>query len=191
MGFLRHDKAFSIIELVVVIIIFSIIALVATLKFGPYDAMKVDGAARKIASDIAYAQILAMTRSYNDTPTQYIVINFNPTNDTYNITRTRPSQPVTDPFTKENFFIVDFKTGTYQGVDIVSANFIGTNLSNIYNSLCLTVFRGIPQACNDAGGFYWPRGDLSSDGEINISYHGKTRIIRVTRQTGRVYVLNQ
>lgn len=57
-----HDRGFTIIELVMVIIVVSILAAVAVPQFARYyDGIKVRNAAVKIASDIRYAQNFATT----------------------------------------------------------------------------------------------------------------------------------
>ena len=177
MGFFKKDKAFSIIELVVVIIIFSIIALVATLKFGPYDAMKLDAAARKIASDITYAQMLAMTSAYNN----FITIDFVSSTQYQIYPQYGFSGLVTNPFTRQDF-IVDFTTDTnYKGVTIDCRNFnnLATN-----PDLAFSVYRGQPQAKVS-----FSLTPFNSDGKVRIDYKGKKRMIMVTRETGAVRVL--
>ena len=199
MRFFKQDKAFSFIELVVVIVIFGIIALVASSKFGPYDAMKIDAAARKIASDITYAQQLAMTNAYSSSVG--IVIDFNPADESpimptgtninsYRIFRGYSNLFVNDPFSKENF-VVDFNAGTYQGVTIDRAEFRGSD-EVIYNNLGFTRYRGVAEArqYNSFLMMYITKGFSVTDkeGEITISYHGKTRTIVVTMDTGRVSI---
>ena len=50
------------IELVIVIVIIVVVAVVSYVKLTDRDEMKLHGASRKLASDIRYAQSLAIAR---------------------------------------------------------------------------------------------------------------------------------
>lgn len=58
-----NNKSFTLIEFVVAITIMIVIATIGTAKFYSFDTLKLDAAAQKVASDIRYAQSLAMNFS--------------------------------------------------------------------------------------------------------------------------------
>lgn len=59
----RHERGFTLIEMILVLALLVIVSAVAAPRLGDLTARKGEGAARKLQSDVAYAQELAMTRN--------------------------------------------------------------------------------------------------------------------------------
>jgi prepilin-type N-terminal cleavage/methylation domain-containing protein len=110
---------FTLIELIIVVIVLAIISLVAVPYASSGADIKVLAAARTLASDIQYAQDLAIT---SQVP---ISVFFNISSNSYYLFNTSTSQTVNNPISK-SAYTVDFssKHGV-SGVDIVSADFSG------------------------------------------------------------------
>ncbi|MFH1201989.1 MAG: type II secretion system protein [Candidatus Omnitrophota bacterium] len=114
----KTDRGTSLLELVVVMAIVVILALVAALKLGSYDTMRIDSAARKVASTIRYAQKLAMLNPGTAAQPNSYVVDFDLPSQQYFIMRSIAGaayEPVLDPYTKEPFN-VSFSSGTYKGL---------------------------------------------------------------------------
>ena len=177
-----EKKAFSVIEIVVVMIVVTILAAVAMVKFGSYDTLKLDAAARKIASDIRYAQHCRMARQ------QIVWIDFDNTNNKYSLRRegcngTYPL--ITDPFTKENLE-VNFTSGEFQGINITNASFpYGASQSE---DLGFNDSLGRPKSLTFGGSLCTTFPSMTGTGSVSISYKGRTKTIYVEVETGEVSI---
>ncbi|MBU1871798.1 MAG: prepilin-type N-terminal cleavage/methylation domain-containing protein [Candidatus Omnitrophica bacterium] len=155
-------KAFTLIEMVMTILIIGILAAIAIPRFESFYSIKLDGATKKVVSDIRYIQQLALSRHTN------CRIDFNPAANTYSAQEEVPQDSgnwvsAIDPFTHAALS-VDFNNHTqYQGIGIDSAGFGGSSVLQ-FNWL------GAPQ----------------SGGSLVLVYQGRSRTISVESNTGRV-----
>lgn len=111
-----NHKGFTLIELVMVIVLISIIAVFAVPRLGDVTSTKASAFKQKLRADIRYAQNLAMTQGrrtrVNFIPTSYgITRDISPTNTC------NPLGDVPDPAGGTNF-LVTLDTGIYAGIRI-------------------------------------------------------------------------
>jgi prepilin-type N-terminal cleavage/methylation domain-containing protein len=154
----RSNQGFTLIELVMVIVIVGILAVIAIPRFDTFYAIKLDGAVKKVVSDIRYTQQLAIARHTNSRvifyadENSYVVEQENPQgSDTW--------ESATDPFSRADLS-VDFDT---------DAQYKGINIQN-----------------NATFQFDWQ--GATDVGSVSLGYHGRVRIINVEANTGRVSV---
>lgn len=94
MKYMKNNFGFTLIELVLVISILGLIGTVTLPLFLGTDDIALDGASRKLESDLRYAQSLATT-----TGDQYGVrTTTSPTNSTYEVYRLFDNSIVTSPY---------------------------------------------------------------------------------------------
>ena len=148
-----------------VIIILGILVVVANPRFEIFYDLKRRSAAKKIISDICYAQSLAVSQ-HDD-----YAVYFDIYDNSYRVYRVSDNTTAKDPFTRTDL-VVDFDTeNLYKGVDILSVDFDATNILR-FN------WEGTP---------YDGNGDiLNNTGVITLRYKGKNLTVYVTPQTGRV-----
>ena len=176
-----NARGFTLIETIMVIVIIGILAAVAVPRFNAFYALKLDGAMKKVRSDIRYVQQLGISR-HTDTR-----IEFNAAANSYQACFCNETDGVcaagacgsgnwtalTDPFTRGNLQ-TNFNTDPqYGGIDLTSASFGG-------GSTLRFDWQGVPQ--NSA------RTNLAADGSVSFSYQGNSNTIYVTPNTGRVRV---
>jgi type II secretory pathway pseudopilin PulG len=156
-------KSYTIIELIMVIVIVGILAASSIPRFQSFYYIKLNGAMKKVASDIRYAQQLAISRheSYN--------IIFNTATEAYEIRRVSDNSYATNPFSRGNFIVNFTSDPQYNGIKIDSTSFGGTLQFD---------WQGIPR--NGAGTA------LSAEGSVAFSYQGNAMTINITPNTGRV-----
>ncbi len=158
-------KAFTLIEIVMVIVILGVLALLAAPRFADFYFIKLRSAAVKVVSDIRYTQQYALA-NHDD----YKII-FNTTNNTYDCQLVSDSSYIKDPFTQGNLS-VNFNTDVqYKGIKINSATF-GSGSTLRFN------WQGIPQDSTGAA--------LTSAGTVNLTYQSRSITISVGPQTGLV-----
>lgn len=160
----KLKKGITIIELLMVIIIVGIISAAAIPRLKGLGTIKLNAAAKGLASDIRYVQQVAISRH---TRTRMI---FSVVSDTYiadeespylNNTWVRMKSPVTNGELSEDYRI----DGPYSGIDISSASFSGSgNLT-----------------------FNWT-GAPSAGGTVTMSVAGGVRNVLVENETGLVRV---
>jgi prepilin-type N-terminal cleavage/methylation domain-containing protein len=163
----RSSPGFTLIEMVMVIVIIAILAAVSMPRFRAFDSLKLNGAVKKIATDIRYVQQLSV--STHDT----YRIRFDTGLDRYDVIRINDSSAARDPFSRSNF-TVDFRNDSqYRGVDITSVN--------INNTAGLQFdWQAAPQNSNNA--------TLTTEGNISVSYKGQTLKIYIQPVTGTVRI---
>ena len=117
----HHKNAFTVVELMVVLIIVSIAALLAIPMLSSAGSTQVRSAANILAADIEYAKNLAITRQQN----YYIV--FNTSDNSYQI-RDKDGIVIAHPVNSGKNFEVSFSNDSRLGrVKIKSADFDSSN----------------------------------------------------------------
>jgi len=172
-----NKSGFTIIEIIMVIVLLSILAVVIVTRSGSYYPVKLNGAGEKLLSDIRYAKRLAMTnhRIYGilfDVPgNSYTVYDYGdpppaPVEEPFPL-------PVEDPYRPGDpqGLRVDYDDNKYyNGIEIISA-VIGET-----NELKFSPF-----------GVYYDgdNAELADDGRVELGYRGNDFVITVTPRTGK------
>jgi prepilin-type N-terminal cleavage/methylation domain-containing protein len=120
MGSPTRRTAFTLIEILVVVLIIGIAAAIVVPQLGTRDDMKASSAARVIMADIIYAQNLAITQQ------NYHYLAFDVANKRYSV-RNSAMTNLTHPVNK-NAYVVQFGPGGTNGfrdLTLLSANFTG------------------------------------------------------------------
>ena len=159
-------RGFTITELIIGITILGILAWIAYPKISAKDEIKLDAAARRLASDLRYAQSRAIgTRVVHG-------LLFEPALSRYTVYAPNVASPVTDPADRARTLLVDYTRKTeFKGVVITSAAFGATR------GITFDYF-GVPR---DSAGT-----DLAATGRVILSYQGLADTVDVTPGTGKV-----
>ena len=118
--------AFSLAELIVVIVILSILAAVAIPMAVGTSSTKVKASARLVMSDLEYAQNLAITTQTD------ITVTFNASGNSYTVSNASGS--VIHPITKKTYTVDFDTTAGLSGVSLTSAGF-GGNPAVVFGAL--------------------------------------------------------
>jgi prepilin-type N-terminal cleavage/methylation domain-containing protein len=122
--------AFTLIEIIVVVIIISIAALIAIPVFSGASEMQLSAAADKLAADMEYAKSLAVTTQRNHK------VVFDTNADSYDIwgfdSGTSTWKIVTDPVKKSDFVVVYSQEGRLSRVGITATTFTGNTVEFNY-----------------------------------------------------------
>jgi prepilin-type N-terminal cleavage/methylation domain-containing protein len=167
-----RSKGFTIIELVMVIAILAVLAVVAIASAVDMGPMRQLMAARKIQSDIRYAQSLAASIQ------KWTRLDFNTTTDTYtlNIEDTPGSWSIArDPLSKENF-TVQLNSGEFQNIAITQVYFNAAGRSLAFDEW------GNPYGYDVGSG---TSSVLTNPAGVTIT---GPNVVTVERGTGRVYI---
>lgn len=131
----RHgnkEAGFTLVELVLIIVILGILAVFAVPRMADTTSTKAAAAARKLQSDIAYAQELAMTRNVR----YRVYVNAAPAPGAGYAVTDSAGNPAPDP--AGGNLSVTLNTGSYAGITIsggFSGSFIEFNTLGVpYNS---------------------------------------------------------
>jgi type II secretory pathway pseudopilin PulG len=152
-------EGFTFIEMILIVTIVGIVGVTAQAFFSGIEEYRLDGAARKIASDIRYAQERAV-EGHDD-----YSIAFDTSRNLYALYTMSPSAALLkDPLTRENF-IVDLDDDGYAGVTMKTASF-GGKVSLTFDKM------GVP----------------SSGGSLTIQSGNLSRAITVLAETGLVKI---
>jgi prepilin-type N-terminal cleavage/methylation domain-containing protein len=162
------SRGFTLTELVLVITILGILSWLAYPNISAKDEIKLDAAARRLASDLRYAQSRAIgTRVVHG-------LFFEPALSRYTVFAPNIASPVVDPADRARALQVDFSRKIeFQGVAISSAAFGATR------GVTFDYF-GVPR---DSGGT-----DLAATGRVILTYQGLADTIEVTPGTGKVVI---
>jgi Tfp pilus assembly protein FimT len=172
--------AFALIELIIVILILGVLAVVAFANMVNMPTMRIDMAARKIQSDIRYAQSLAVSTQ------RWVGLVFSTTNDNYSIYidsvddgTSNPSgwSLATNPLTNQAF-TVQLNSDEFQNVDITIVYFNAANRYLIFDKW------GNPYSYNGTGAPV----ALANPAGVRLAISSDTTDVRVERGTGRVYI---
>jgi len=162
----RSEKAFTLIELVVLIILVAILAFVFITKFS-FTQAKLTNARVKLTSDIRYVQALAIGRGGT------FGVQFTPGSETYSLYEGSAATKIKDPLNPMTDFTVNYTTSReFSGVDIVSANFGGSQSLEFD-------WQGVPHSGGGSA--------LSSEGSIVLQIGTTSTTVRIAAQTGRVF----
>ena len=160
-----NKNGFTVIEMIMVILVISILAVVIITRSSSYYPIKLNGAGEKMLSDIRYAKRLAMTnhRTYG--------VLFNVSGNSYVVYDGTSVTPVDDPHRPGNDLEIDYDGHTYyNGIEITSAGFVGDELK--FDSF------GVPYDGNDS--------ELSANGTVILSCRGNDFTVTVTARTGKL-----
>ena len=114
-------RAFTLVELLIVVVIISIAALTAIPMMSSAAGMQIRSAANMITADLEYAKSMAISRAQN-----FSVV-FNVANESYRI-EDQYGNVLPHPVKKGFDYIIDFQNdGRLDKVDIVSVDFDSTN----------------------------------------------------------------
>ena len=164
-----RQQGFTLIETVMVLLILGILAVIVIPRLGNMAGTRASGTARKIQSDIAYAQSLAMTHNlphrvyFNAAPAPasgYAVVNDANGNGTWG----EAGEFAKDPANSGANLSVTLNTGSYAGVTISAVGFAGAFVG--FNTL------GVPTA----------------GGSVTLSGGGITQTVTVLSQTGKAKI---
>lgn len=163
------SKAFTQVELVIMVVLIAIMAVAAIPFFVDVGAARVDSAFRKMVSDISYARQLARNRS------GIYGVEFDTAAETYTVFLYDPATAlkttVTDPATRSPM-VIDFNTiPGLAGVDIQNPAFGGTNEIRFTS-------KGVPQNANGV--------DLAAAGTVVLTEGYDSRTVAVQPETGEV-----
>ena len=158
-GWRGSHSGFTLVELIIVVVILSIVALTAVPMMGSAAGIQIRSAANMIAADIEYARSMAISRGQNYS------VQFDKDTDSYQIVD-QTGAVIQHPVKKGFTYIVNFQNESrLNRVDITSVNFNGTQIVTFD---CL----GSPSN--------------TSTGSVNLQAGGITTTITVEPVTGFV-----
>jgi Tfp pilus assembly protein FimT len=136
-------RAFTLFELVVLVIVISIVAMIVIPAGGVSGSSRLGAAANILAADLEYAQSSCIAN-----PAQPVALTFNVAQNKYSLAPANsPGTPILHPADSSQLYVNDFATGRYaplNGVRIVSVN------GQTSGSITFDAY-GRPLGCNAAG----------------------------------------
>ncbi|HCY18965.1 MAG: hypothetical protein A2X87_08290 [Deltaproteobacteria bacterium GWC2_42_51] len=191
-----NNRGFTLIEFVLVIILATIVlGVTVSLLSRGWTGITITAMAKKLRSDIQYAQELAMTERATTSfsrPMRTRVI-FDTTNEKYDIKIVNDSDGdeiwgeaaetefARDPSTGGDF-TVQLNTGDYKSIVIGSASFSATACT----ASAVLEFDSMGNPYCVSGGVGGASTKMDSAGTVTISKSGDTATITVTQNSGRV-----
>lgn len=165
-----RQRGVTLIEVVLVLVILLVIAAVASVSLSNFASIKVNSAARKLASDIRFAQQMAISRQ-----NRHGVAFNTPAANQYTVyEQDDPLNPARNP-DGGNDFIINFTTGTFAGVTMTST----FAMDGGGRRLVKFDSRGEPfDGANAAVG--------APNNSVTLSYQGSSAVVTVGAVTGRV-----
>jgi len=170
----RGERGFTLIEAILIIVVIAILGALAILDMSDITGTKASAAARKLQSDIAYAQEVAMTRNLRHrvyfnaapapTPSGYAVVNDADNDGIWG----EPLEFTVDPAGGGSLSVA-LNAGEYAGITIVGVGFAAPYVE--FNGL------GVPSS----GGA--PLGGPTS---VTVTGGATFRTVTVEAETGRV-----
>jgi Tfp pilus assembly protein FimT len=176
------NRAFTVIELVIVFLIVGIVAAISVAQMPDMEGMRIIQAASKIQSDIRYAQRLAM-QLQRKTAVQFSATNNNYSiyiENTYGANDWNANVKAKNPIAPQSDFDVQFSSDEFKGVLISEAFFNVANYTLVFDR------NGAPYAME----FTTPAtlSALSGTGRVVLNTNRKYILVQPT--TGRVNVQN-
>lgn len=161
-GWFHREKGLTFIELVLIIAVVAVIAAIVGIGMDGLNSGRLDGAARRLVSDLRFAQQAAMTKRARHgivfTANSYTVFE----ND-------NTANPARNPQGGDNF-IVDFTAGEFAGVTLATT---------LTNSVVRFETNGRPLEGNAPAALTTPR-------TVTFTYNGNTQNVTITQETGNV-----
>lgn len=163
-------RAFTLVELLIVVLIIGIVAGIAVPMLGQTDSTRLTAAAQLLAADLAFAQNESIT--HGDDPRLVV---FDAAANTYHIAPTStPDTPVTEPVTGQPF-AVTFGQGR-------AAQLAGVTLSTLSMD-------GDSGSTNDRFAFgIYGQIDQATDATITLASGGMTILVTVNATTGETTI---
>lgn len=163
-----NHKAFTIIEILIVVALLAIAGLMAVPMMSSAASMQIYAAANMIAADLEYAKSMAISRGQN-----FSVV-FDKTAETYQI-KDQSGNVIPHPVKKGFPYVIDFRNDRrLNRVDIFDANFDATSEVKFD-------YLGSP---------YNGNGTALNSGVISLQAAGITKTIRVEPVTGYISIGN-
>jgi prepilin-type N-terminal cleavage/methylation domain-containing protein len=155
------DRAFSLVELLIVVVLVAIAATVAIPMLAGTDATRLRAAAQLLMADVAFAQMESITHA--DDP---CVVTFNQANNSYTIARSSaPATPIADPDTNEPYVT---KFGIGRAAELAGVSIQGYSLGGD-NQLAFGIYG---------------QTDQSTPAVITLQAGGQTVTVRVDSTSG-------
>ena len=158
--------AFTLVELLIVIVLVAIAATLAMPLVADTDATRLQAAARLLAADLAFAQVESITHADD-----LCVVTFDPANGSYTIAKSSaPGTPITNPATGRPY-VTQFGSG--RAAELAGVSIQGTALGGD-NQIVFGIFGQIDQTA--AGTITLQAGTLTivvqidpASGEVSLS----------------------
>ena len=161
-------RGFSFMEVLIVVVILSVIALLAIPMMGSAASTQLRSAANMVSSDLEYAKSIAVAKG------QVYSVLFDTGAESYSI-KDQDDATIVHPVNNGAEYVVDFSADSrIDKVNILSVDFGSTNEVKFD-------YLGTPLDGDD--------GNLSSSGTITLEAEGQTIVIRVEPVTGYVTIL--
>lgn len=114
---IKKNNGFTMLDIMITLSILLVFTLIAIPRLTSYYTVKLFGVANKLASDIQYAQQLAISKQIR------CGISFNPVTESYFVYENTVATRAKDPCTRGDM-IVSYQTeGAYTGVNLLNTNF--------------------------------------------------------------------
>ncbi|MFC1703890.1 Tfp pilus assembly protein FimT/FimU [Candidatus Omnitrophota bacterium] len=155
-----------------IMLLIAILAVVAMSRMVDMTSMRIDLAAKKLQSDIRYAQSLAVNTQ------KRTLVRFNVASDEYTILIEGGLawNQIVNPLTQEDDFIVTLNQGEFIGVDMLLTSFDGPpNTRHL-------LFDEWGNPYSFSGGVSLPLANRGTIGFLG------SRFVRIEKGTGRVYI---
>ncbi len=110
-------SAFTLVEILVVVIILAIAAAIVVPSMSGTASMQATAAARMISADLQYAQNMAITYQ------ELVFVDFTTSGEYYELSNA--SGPLIHPMTKSDYTVNFATQGNFGRLDVVSADFAG------------------------------------------------------------------
>ena len=164
----RRPWGFTLVELVLLISILGILAVLAVPEQSVLQEAKLHAAARRLVSDLRYAQSRTMASR-----TVHRVV-FDPERERYAVTAPDRTTPVADPADRKRDLAMDYQAnGEFRGVSVTSASF-GGKAEVAFDYL------GTPRTASGAA--------LREPGRVVLDCEGMTVEVEVVPGTGLVRI---
>ncbi len=122
---LRAERAFTLIEMMIVVVVVAILTALALPDEGSSAALEGKLAAERLDGDVAYCRSCSIVR-----PDDPMIIKFDPQNNRYWIARkSNPDTPVPHPVTKEPYLV---QFGDAEGSSGRNVTLVGVGLDGDY-----------------------------------------------------------